>query len=140
MIFRENSKVGFGAAYQFLLTVPPIRINIACAESSCSNTISIPFEEISRETSRYVRGIPIIARVYNQAAKAANVSDVYVATDDKRIGEAVTNHGGKVIYTRGDYVCGSDRVAAAMTGISADYVVNLQGDEPLIGRKQSMRW
>ena len=77
-------------------------------------------------------GIPIIARVYNQAAKAANVSDVYVATDDKRIGEAVISHGGKVIYTQGDYVCGSDRVAAAMTGISADYVVNLQGDEPLI--------
>lgn len=60
------------------------------------------------------------------------VNEVYVATDDKRIGEAVTNHGGKVIYTDGSYVCGSDRIAAAIKGINADYVINLQGDEPLI--------
>jgi 3-deoxy-manno-octulosonate cytidylyltransferase (CMP-KDO synthetase) len=77
-------------------------------------------------------GLPIIVRVYQQAAKATTVNEVYVATDDKRIGEAVSSHGGKVIYTDGSYVCGSDRIAAAIKGIDADYVINLQGDEPLI--------
>ncbi len=77
-------------------------------------------------------GLPIIVRVYQQAAKATTVSEVYVATDDKRIGEAVSGHGGKVIYTDGSYICGSDRIAAAIKGIKADFVINLQGDEPLI--------
>lgn len=77
-------------------------------------------------------GIPIIVRVYQQAAKAKTINEVYVATDDKRIGDAVIGYGGKVIYTEGSFVCGSDRIASAIRGLDADYVVNLQGDEPLI--------
>lgn len=77
-------------------------------------------------------GIPIIVRVYQQAVKASTVDEVFVATDDKRIGEVVVSHDGKVIYTEGSFVCGSDRIASAVKGLDADYVVNLQGDEPLI--------
>jgi 3-deoxy-manno-octulosonate cytidylyltransferase (CMP-KDO synthetase) len=77
-------------------------------------------------------GLPIIVRVYQQAAIAATINDTYVATDDRRIADTVTKYGGKVIFTEGNFVCGTDRIASAIKGLDVDYVVNIQGDEPLI--------
>jgi 3-deoxy-manno-octulosonate cytidylyltransferase (CMP-KDO synthetase) len=77
-------------------------------------------------------GLPIIVRVYQQAAIAATINDTYVATDDRRIADTVTKYGGKVIFTEGSFVCGTDRIASAIKGLDVDYVVNIQGDEPLI--------
>jgi 3-deoxy-manno-octulosonate cytidylyltransferase (CMP-KDO synthetase) len=77
-------------------------------------------------------GLPVIVRVYQQAKKAATINDVYVATDDKRIADTVTSHGGKVMFTESNFICGTDRIASVIKGLDADYVVNIQGDEPLI--------
>src|SRR5665647_3788019 len=45
---------------------------------------------------------PMIQRVYEQASKALGM--VYVATDDKRIFEAVVAFGGKAIMTSPDHM------------------------------------
>ncbi len=50
----------------------------------------------------------MIQRVYEQAGKSLNL--VYVATDDKRIYDAVTGFGGKVIMTSPDHQSGTDRM------------------------------
>ncbi|MBK7710132.1 MAG: 3-deoxy-manno-octulosonate cytidylyltransferase [Bacteroidales bacterium] len=82
----------------------------------------------------------MIQRVYEQAGKSLNL--VYVATDDKRIYDAVTGFGGKVIMTSPDHQSGTDRIAEAAvlieaeTGIKIDIVVNIQGDEPFIKPEQ----
>jgi 3-deoxy-manno-octulosonate cytidylyltransferase (CMP-KDO synthetase) len=77
-------------------------------------------------------GLPIIVRVYNQAKKATILDDIIVATDDKRIYDAVLEHDGKAVMTDGTFTCGSERVAYAAKQLKADIIINIQGDEPLI--------
>jgi 3-deoxy-manno-octulosonate cytidylyltransferase (CMP-KDO synthetase) len=83
---------------------------------------------------------PMIQRVYEQACKSLGL--VYVATDDKRICDAVLNFGGKAIMTSPDHQSGTDRCAEAValialeTGINPDVIINIQGDEPFIRPEQ----
>ncbi len=66
------------------------------------------------------------------------VPDVYVATDDERIRQAVEDFGGKAIMTRADHKSGTDRIEEAVEkiGSDADVIVNIQGDEPFIHPSQ----
>ncbi len=75
---------------------------------------------------------PMIQWTYEQAQKASNISDVFVATDDQRIFDKVIEFGGKAIMTRDDHESGTDRIAEAIENIACDLVVNIQGDEPTI--------
>ena len=89
-------------------------------------------------------GKTVIRRVYEQAAQA--LETVVVATDDERIYDAVEAFGGKVVMTRADHRCGTDRCLEAYEGITtpvwreqndADTVIiNIQGDEPFIQPEQ----
>lgn len=77
-------------------------------------------------------GKPMVQRVYEQACKA--LDEVYVATDDVRIYEAVIAFGGKVIMTGSHHKSGTDRCyeAYCLSGSQADVIVNIQGDEPFV--------
>ena len=79
---------------------------------------------------------PVIQHVYEQASSV--LSDVWVATDDDRIREAVKKFGGRVVMTRADHKSGTDRIeeAAEKTGTQADVVINIQGDEPFVQPSQ----
>jgi 3-deoxy-manno-octulosonate cytidylyltransferase (CMP-KDO synthetase) len=83
---------------------------------------------------------PMIQRVYEQARKS--LENVFVATDDDRIKEAVLNFGGNVIMTSTAHKSGTDRCYEAVLKIEADtdlkndVVVNIQGDEPFIKPEQ----
>ena len=79
-----------------------------------------------------IEGRSMIEHVVTRAQSAATLDSVLVATDDKRIYDDVTSFGGKVVMTSPDHVSGTDRVAEACQSLEADFVVNLQGDEPLI--------
>lgn len=79
---------------------------------------------------------PVIQHVYEQATSV--LSEVWVATDDDRIREAVKKFGGRVVMTRADHKSGTDRIeeAAEKTGTQADVVINIQGDEPFVQPSQ----
>ena len=79
---------------------------------------------------------PVIQHVYEQASSV--LSDVWVATDDDRIREAVKKFDGRVVMTRADHKSGTDRIeeAAEKTGTQADVVINIQGDEPFVQQSQ----
>ena len=79
---------------------------------------------------------PVIQHVYEQASSV--LSDVWVATDDDRIREAVKKFDGRVVMTRADHKSGTDRIeeAAEKTGTQADVVINIQGDEPFVQPSQ----
>lgn len=79
---------------------------------------------------------PMIQHVYEQAKKA--VEDVVVATDDKRIYDAVEAFGGKVLLTSDKHRSGTDRCFEALQKMSGEYdvVINIQGDEPFIQPEQ----
>src|SRR5262249_1501806 len=79
-----------------------------------------------------IAGKTMIQRVWEQARKARCLSEVYVATPDKRIAEVVSGFGGISIMTSPDHRSGTDRLAEAAANLDAEIVVNIQGDEPLI--------
>jgi 3-deoxy-manno-octulosonate cytidylyltransferase (CMP-KDO synthetase) len=79
-----------------------------------------------------IHGKPMIQHVYERSCQAACTGRVVVATDDRRIADAVTGFGGEVIMTASDHPSGTDRVVEVSRHIRADIYINVQGDEPLI--------
>ena len=80
-----------------------------------------------------VLGKPIIQWVYEKAQMAKLADIIIVATDDERIYNAVKNFGGNVEMTSVNHKCGSDRIREVVERHpEISYIVNLQGDEPLI--------
>jgi 3-deoxy-manno-octulosonate cytidylyltransferase (CMP-KDO synthetase) len=75
---------------------------------------------------------PMLQHVYERASQARYVSSTIIATDDERVFQAARSFGAPVRMTRADHLSGTDRVAEVAASESADIVVNIQGDEPLI--------
>ena len=77
----------------------------------------------------------IIMHVYEKAIECG-IGDVFVTTCDKEIISEVQKNGGKSILTSKEHNTGTDRIAEALEKIKleneVDYIINLQGDEPLI--------
>ncbi len=76
-------------------------------------------------------GKPLVQWVVEAVQRAKTLDEVLVATDDKRIADAVSGFA-KVVMTRPDHPSGTDRVAEAACPADDDIVINIQGDEPLI--------
>ena len=81
-----------------------------------------------------IGGKTMIRRVYEQAKKAAKLSEVVVATDDERIADEIKKHGGNVVMTSDNHQSGTDRCAEAVKNVAGEWnaVINIQGDEPFI--------
>jgi len=77
-------------------------------------------------------GKPMIQWVYERSSLCQSADRVVVATDDKRIVDAVEAFGGDVIMTRADHPTGTDRLAEVAEQLDDELIVNVQGDEPLI--------
>jgi 3-deoxy-manno-octulosonate cytidylyltransferase (CMP-KDO synthetase) len=79
-----------------------------------------------------ILGQPMIQHVHDRALMVPGVDRVVVATDDRRVADAVTGFGGLVVMTSPDHASGTDRLVEVMGQVPADLYVNLQGDEPLV--------
>ena len=83
-----------------------------------------------------INNLPIICHVVKKA-KASGIGNVIVATEDKEIADVVKKNGGKSILT-GVHKTGTDRIFEAYKKLNTEnihYVLNLQGDEPMIDPK-----
>ena len=79
-----------------------------------------------------IAGVPMVVRVWRQAAKARFLSRVIVATDDERIARAVRDAGGEAEMTSSAHRSGTDRIAEVAGRVAADVYLNVQGDLPFI--------
>lgn len=81
-------------------------------------------------------GKPIVQWVYERVNRV--FEHTVVATDDQRIFDCVEQFGGKVVMTSTNHKSGTDRCFEALnkSGVEADVVVNVQGDEPFIAASQ----
>ena len=83
-----------------------------------------------------INNVPIICHVLNKAMETG--LEAFVATEDKEIVTAIEqNCAGKVILT-GNHKTGTDRIFEAFKKLkieNVDYILNLQGDEPMIDPK-----
>ncbi len=84
-----------------------------------------------------IQGKPLILHVAGKVSKCKGVDGVFVATDDKRIFDAVKQAGFNVYMTPVNLKSGTDRVAfvAGKYLKKFDVFINVQGDEPLIDKK-----
>jgi 3-deoxy-manno-octulosonate cytidylyltransferase (CMP-KDO synthetase) len=79
-----------------------------------------------------VKDVPIVIWVYRRAVESEVFDRVCIATDDRRIFDAAMAFGAEAVMTSGGHASGTDRVHEASAGLPHAYVVNIQGDEPLI--------
>ena len=86
-----------------------------------------------------ILGKPMIIRVSDLSSNAVGKENVYVATDDERIGDEVKKNNYNVIYTSDNCLTGTDRVAEASNKIDADIYINVQGDEALLDPKDIIK-
>jgi len=82
-----------------------------------------------------LNGKPVVVHTYERVLRARLVSQVLIATDDAKVVEAVMPFGARVVMTRPDHACGTDRIAEVAQNSDAPIIVNVQGDEPLIDPK-----
>ena len=80
-----------------------------------------------------IGGVPLILRVLRGVKKCSCVDRVIVATDDERIASLVEDDGGTAMMTPEDLPSGGDRVAWVAQRIPSRIVLNVQGDDPLVG-------
>ncbi|HOV10987.1 MAG TPA: 3-deoxy-manno-octulosonate cytidylyltransferase [Bacteroidales bacterium] len=84
-----------------------------------------------------INGKTMIRRVYEQAAKSSDLTDVYVATDDQRIFDHVLGFGGQAMMTSDTHRTGTERCHEVVRKLETenkffDVAINIQGDEPYI--------
>lgn len=78
-------------------------------------------------------GKTIIQWVWEKAKACPKIDRVIVATDDERIFNTCKAFGAEVEMTSTEHKSGSDRIAeVANRHPEISYIINLQGDEPLI--------
>lgn len=91
-----------------------------------------------------IAGKSMIQRVYEQCKKAKSLTNVIVSTDDDRIAKEVERFGGNVWKSIEQHQNGTSRCAEVVEGVNSNprndfsynYVINIQGDEPLINPNQ----
>ncbi len=80
-----------------------------------------------------IAGVPMIVRVVRQSRKANRLTEVWVATDDKRIADVVEKTGARAVMTPPSLKSGTDRIAYAVRDQKVDIVVNIQGGRAVYG-------
>ena len=86
---------------------------------------------------RLLAGVPLVTRVWQRVSEMQIADRCVVATEDPAVADVVRAAGAECIMTSRGHVSGTERVAevASMpefTGFTT--IVNVQGDEPFIGK------
>jgi len=79
-----------------------------------------------------IEGMPMVVHTAKRAMQAKSLSAVYVCTDSEEIIDTCLKYGIKYIYKNGDFKNGTERICASLDAIDADYIIDIQGDEPLV--------
>ena len=83
-----------------------------------------------------IGGKTMIERVFRGCSENTNLFELEVATDDSRIFDAVALFGGQAVMTDENHINGTSRIVQVITdhylGQEVDWVINIQGDEPII--------
>jgi len=79
-----------------------------------------------------ILGMPLVEHVRRRVMLCEMLDEVIVATCDEEIKDVVEAAGGRVVMTSDSHVRCTERIAEAAEDLTADIIVNVQGDEPLV--------
>ena len=87
---------------------------------------------LPRKVLADINGHPMMWYAWQRVQQAQKVSSVYAATDSEEVRDVVESWGGHVLMTSPDCQSGTERLAECLDRIDADFVLNVQGDEPFV--------
>ena len=99
--------------------------SVACIVPARLGSSRFPNKAVAK-----IKGREMVLRVADIAKKSKYIDIVIVATPDKYIAELADSNGISAYITNEHYTC-THRVAEVAQHMKADYIFNLQGDEPL---------
>jgi 3-deoxy-manno-octulosonate cytidylyltransferase (CMP-KDO synthetase) len=79
-----------------------------------------------------IKGKAMLLRVLERCEQAVTRANVCVVTPDQKIEDAVTGWGFDVYRSSPDLPDGSSAIASIAPRLEVDYIVNVQGDQPLV--------
>ena len=77
-------------------------------------------------------GQTVLRRCFDQVNKVVGRQHIVVATDDERIADECRAHDMPFAMTSTACLTGTDRVAELATQHTAEWFINVQGDEPFL--------
>ena len=81
-----------------------------------------------------INNIPLVIHTYKRAQLSKKIDELYICCDDKKIFNLAKKYKAKAIMTSVHHTNGTERIAEAYLKLKKnfDFVVDIQGDEPLI--------
>jgi 3-deoxy-manno-octulosonate cytidylyltransferase (CMP-KDO synthetase) len=117
-------------------------VTFASSRADSGTLIVIPARlaavRLPQKPLRLLAGLPLIARVWQRVSEMQVADRCVVATEDAGVAEIAREAGAECIMTSAGHSSGTERVAEVASmpdfrGFST--IVNVQGDEPFIGRE-----
>lgn len=79
-----------------------------------------------------IKGRSLIIHVAERIRSEVPEFPLIFAVDHSSLADELTSHGFESLITSNDHQSGTDRIAEANEKIGAEYIINIQGDEPLV--------
>jgi 3-deoxy-manno-octulosonate cytidylyltransferase (CMP-KDO synthetase) len=89
-----------------------------------------------RKLLHEIRGRPLVLWVAERIAKESPEFPLYFAVDNELLETPLRAAGYRTIMTGVEHQSGTDRIAEANRTVKAEYVINVQADEPLVSGGQ----
>jgi 3-deoxy-manno-octulosonate cytidylyltransferase (CMP-KDO synthetase) len=80
-------------------------------------------------------GKPVIRWVYEIAERARVADAIYILVDSEEVETVAREFCPNVIVTPPECYCGTARIVHALDQIDGDFIINVQGDEPLLDHR-----
>ena len=83
-----------------------------------------------------IDGKPMVVHVAERAKQSKLLEKVILAIDSNEVKQVLSDYDLEIVMTSKDHVSGTDRVTEVVKGLdSAELIINIQGDEPLLDPK-----
>ena len=83
-----------------------------------------------------IDGKPMVVHVAERAMQSKLLEKVILAIDSNEAKQVLSDFDLEIVMTSKDHVSGTDRVTEVVNGLdSAELIINIQGDEPLLDPK-----
>jgi len=89
-----------------------------------------------RKLLHLVQNKPLILWTAERIASEVPDLPLHFAVEDEELFNLLEDHGYQPIKTLSEHPSGTDRIAEANEKIQADYIINVQADEPLVTSSQ----
>ena len=101
-------------------------------ETVCVIPARLESTRFPRKLLQQIDGKPLLQYVYENARQSKRAERVIVACDHKLLKEMVESFGGEAVLTSPTHTSGTERIAEVAKTLPCQFIVNLQGDEPLM--------